>query len=87
MSESSKTIDAVFREEHGVVVAGLARYLGDLELAEDALQDACEAALRSRADEIPRNPTGWLTTTARRKAVDRIRRTRNLQRKYEVRAA
>ena len=35
-------------------------------------------------DEIPRNPAAWLTTTARRKAVDRIRRTRNLQRKYEV---
>ena len=74
----------MFREEHGLVVAGLARYLGDLELAEDALQDACVAALGAWIDGIPRNPAAWLTTTARRKAVDRIRRTRNLQRKYET---
>ena len=87
MAQSHQAIEAVFREEHGLVVAGLTRYLGDLELAEDALQDACEAALVSWADEIPRNPAGWLTTTARRKAIDRIRRTRNLQRKYQVIAA
>ena len=74
----------MFRQEHGLVVAGLTRYLGDLELAEDALQDACVVALGAWTDEIPRNPAAWLTTTARRKAVDRIRRTRNLQRKYEV---
>lgn len=84
MTESRQTIEAVFREEHGLVVAGLTRYLGDLELAEDALQDACVAALSSWTDDIPRNPAGWLTTTARRKAVDRIRRTRNLQRKYQA---
>lgn len=84
MPEPSDAIEAVFREEHGLVVAGLARYFGDLELAEDALQDACIAALGSWTEEIPRNPAAWLTTTARRKAVDRIRRTRNLQRKYAV---
>ncbi len=84
MTEPSDAIEAVFREEHGLVVAGLARYFGDLELAEDALQDACIAALGSWTEKIPRNPAAWLTTTARRKAVDRIRRTRNLQRKYEV---
>lgn len=72
----------MFREEHGLVVAGLARYLGDLELAEDALQDACVAALGSWTEQIPNNPAAWLTTTARRKAIDRIRRTRSLQRKY-----
>jgi RNA polymerase sigma-70 factor (ECF subfamily) len=87
MAESHQAIEAVFRKEHGLVIAGLTRYLGDLELAEDALQDACEAALVSWADEIPRNPAGWLTTAARRKAIDRIRRTRNLQRKYQVIAA
>jgi RNA polymerase sigma-70 factor (ECF subfamily) len=84
VTDSRAAIEAVFREEHGLVVAGLARYLGDLELAEDALQDACIAALGDWTDGIPRNPAAWLTTTARRKAVDRIRRTRNLQRKYEV---
>jgi RNA polymerase sigma-70 factor (ECF subfamily) len=87
MAESHQAIEAVFRQEHGLVVAGLTRYVGDLELAEDALQDACEAALISWTDEIPRNPAGWLTTAARRKAIDRIRRTRNLQRKYQVIAA
>jgi RNA polymerase sigma-70 factor (ECF subfamily) len=70
--------------ENGLVVAGLARYLGDLELAEDALQDACVAALGAWTEDIPKNPAAWLTKTARRKAVDRIRRTRNLQRKYEA---
>jgi RNA polymerase sigma-70 factor (ECF subfamily) len=84
LGESRNAIEAVFREEHGLVVAGLARYLGDLELAEDALQDACVAALGAWTEEIPRNPAAWLTTTARRMAVDRIRRTRNLQRKYET---
>ena len=84
MSETVQAIEAVFREEHGLVVAGLARYLGDLELAEDSLQDACVAALGSWTHEIPRNPAAWLTTTAGRKAVDRIRRTRSLQRKYEA---
>ena len=72
MTDSQAAIEAVFREEHGLVVAGLARYLGDLELAEDALQDACIAALGDWTDGIPRNPAAWLTTTARRKAVDRI---------------
>jgi RNA polymerase sigma-70 factor (ECF subfamily) len=84
VTEPSDAIEAVFREEHGLVVAGLARHFGDLELAEDALQDACIAALGSWTEEIPRNPAAWLTTTARHKAVDRIRRTRNLQRKYAV---
>jgi RNA polymerase sigma-70 factor (ECF subfamily) len=84
LSDPSNAIEAVFREEHGLVVAGLARYLGDLELAEDALQDACLVALGAWTDEIPRNPAAWLTTTARRKAVDRIRRTRALQHKYEL---
>jgi RNA polymerase sigma-70 factor (ECF subfamily) len=87
MAEPHEAIEAVFRMEHGLVVAGLTSYLGDLELAEDALQDACEAALVSWVDDIPKNPAGWLTTTARRKAIDRIRRTRNLQRKYQVVAA
>jgi RNA polymerase sigma-70 factor (ECF subfamily) len=84
VTRSREAIEAVFREEHGLVVAGLARYLGDLDLAEDALQDACVAALGTWTEDIPKNPAAWLTTTARRKAVDRIRRTRNLQRKYEA---
>jgi len=66
------------------VVAGLARHLGDLELAEDALQDACVAALNSWPQQMPDNPAAWLTTTAKRKAVDRIRRTKVLDTKYET---
>jgi len=63
----------VFREEHGAAVATLARLLGDISLAEEAVQDAFLAALESW-DDLPPNPGGWVVTTARRKAIDRFRR-------------
>ena len=57
------------------MVATLTRLLGDLEAAQDALQEAALAALeRWPADGVPRNPAAWLTTAARNKALDRIRR-------------
>ena len=63
------------RVEGGRVVATLARLTGDLGLAEDAVQDAVLAALETwPRDRRPRNPAAWLTTTARRKALDRLRR-------------
>ncbi len=87
MTEPSAAIEAVFREEHGLVLSNLIRTFGDIELAEDALQDACLAALVAWVDEIPRRPGAWLTVTARRKAIDRLRRSATLRRKYETIAA
>ena len=65
----------VFREEHGRAVAVLTRVLGDLDLAEDAVQDAFEAALqRWPSSGLPPSPAGWILTTARNRAIDRLRR-------------
>jgi RNA polymerase sigma-70 factor (ECF subfamily) len=67
------------------VLATLIGVLGDFDLAEDALQDAVEDALeRWPRDGVPANPTGWLVTAARNRAIDRIRRARNLERKTEL---
>ena len=68
-------IGQVFRREHGRAVAVLTRVLGDLDLAEDAVQDAfTEAVRRWPADGLPPSPAGWIITTARRRAIDRLRR-------------
>lgn len=66
---------AVFRADAGQAVAKLIRYLGDINLAEDALQDAIVAALESWPNTgVPDSPLAWLLTAAKRKAVDRLRR-------------
>lgn len=82
LSDPQRALDRVFREQYGRVVATLIRQVGDFELAEDAVQDAIGAALTNwpRAG-VPRNPAAWLTTTARRKAIDRLRRSQTLARK------
>ena len=78
--DASTVIDAarvgqVFREESGRSVAALIRMLGDIDLVEDAVQDAFAIALRRWPDEgLPPNPGGWITTTARNQAIDRLRR-------------
>jgi RNA polymerase sigma-70 factor (ECF subfamily) len=78
-------VEAVFREEHARVLAALIRVLGDFELAEDALQDAYARALeRWPVEGEPRNPAGWIVTTARNAAIDRIRRERTLERKVQL---
>jgi RNA polymerase sigma-70 factor (ECF subfamily) len=72
----------LYREIWGRAVAALARFLDDLDLAEDVLQEAWLVALeRWRRDGIPADPTAWLLTTARNKAIDRIRRAANLKSK------
>jgi RNA polymerase sigma-70 factor (ECF subfamily) len=77
-------IEEVFREDWGRVLASLVGWLGDIELAEDAAQEAfATAAERWPRDGTPANPTGWLITTARHRAVDRIRRERTLAAKTE----
>jgi RNA polymerase sigma-70 factor (ECF subfamily) len=79
------TIEQVFREEWGRAVSILTRVLGDLGLAEDAVQDAFAKALeRWPRDGTPRNPGAWIVTTARNGAIDRIRRDRVFQQKAEL---
>jgi RNA polymerase sigma-70 factor (ECF subfamily) len=85
---SDALVEAVFREEWGRTLAILVRTLGDVELAEDAVQEAFAAALeRWPRDGAPDNPGAWLLTTARNRAIDRIRRERTLAHKTELLAA
>ncbi|XBP96639.1 DUF6596 domain-containing protein [Micromonospora sp. CCTCC AA 2012012] len=68
-------MEAVFREERGRLLASLVLRFGDLDLAEDVASEAIEAALRHwPVDGVPARPGAWLLTTARRRAVDRLRR-------------
>jgi RNA polymerase sigma-70 factor, ECF subfamily len=77
-------LEQVFRDEWSRVLASLVGFLGDIELAEDASQDAFAiAAERWPRDGMPANPTGWLIRTARNRAIDRIRRERTLALKTE----
>jgi RNA polymerase sigma-70 factor (ECF subfamily) len=78
-------VEQVFREEWGNAVGILTRALGDLELAEDAVQDAFTTALeRWPREGNPRNPAAWIVTTAKNRAIDRIRRDRVYQQKVEL---
>jgi RNA polymerase sigma-70 factor, ECF subfamily len=78
-------VGRVFREEWGRAVSILIGVLGDFDLAEDAVQDAFATALeRWPAEGAPRNPGAWIVTTARNRAIDRIRRERTLERKTEL---
>ncbi|MFF4040044.1 RNA polymerase sigma factor [Streptomyces sp. NPDC001816] len=68
-------IEAVFRAECGRAVAVLVRFLGDIDLAEEAVQDAFATAVRKWPETgVPPSPAGWIITTARNRAVDRLRR-------------
>src|SRR5258708_8007951 len=78
-------LDAVFRDHWGRVLATLVGILGDIELAEDAAQEAFAiAAERWPRDGEPDNPVGWLISTARNRAIDHIRRQRVLAEKTEM---
>jgi len=78
-------IEAVFRSEWGRAVAILTRVLGDLTLAEDAVGDAFAIGVeRWPREGLPSNPGAWLITTARNRAIDRIRREQNFARKAEL---
>ncbi|SDN03155.1 RNA polymerase sigma factor [Allokutzneria albata] len=74
---SPASVEGVFREEHGRLLAALVRRFGDLDLAEEVASEAIEIAVaRWPVDGVPPNPGAWLMTTARRRAVDRLRRNR-----------
>ncbi|HZN76123.1 MAG TPA: RNA polymerase sigma factor [Micromonosporaceae bacterium] len=66
-------IERVFREEYGRAVAVLVRVFGDIDIAEEAVQDAFATAVQKWTD-LPPNPQGWIITTARNRAIDRLRR-------------
>ncbi len=79
------TLEQVFREEWGRVLATLIGLLGDFELAEEAAQEAFAiAAERWPDDGMPQNPRSWLITTARNRAIDRARRNRTLAEKTQL---
>jgi RNA polymerase sigma-70 factor, ECF subfamily len=78
------SVERVFREQWGRVLAALIGFLGDFDLAEEAVQEAfATAAERWSRDGVPANPAAWLVTTARNRAIDRIRRDRTLLSKYK----
>lgn len=84
VSEIARRVEQTFRAEHGKVLGTLVAYLGDLDLAEDVLQDALLTALETwPRDGVPQNPAAWMTTVARRKAIDRLRRDKTFSEKQQ----
>jgi RNA polymerase sigma-70 factor, ECF subfamily len=83
-TETHRAIDAVWRIESAKVIAGVARIVRDVGLAEDLAQDALVAALQQWPESgIPRNPGAWLMAAARHRAIDHFRRNKLLERKHE----
>ena len=79
------SLDAAFRDHWGSVVGMLVGFLGDFDLAEEAAQDAFTAAAeRWPRDGWPDNPRAWLMTTARNRAIDRVRRNKTLASKTQL---
>jgi RNA polymerase sigma factor (sigma-70 family) len=82
-SRTHAAVETVVRMESARLIAGLARYTGDVGLAEELAQDAVVAALEQwPAEGVPRNAGAWLMTVAKRRAIDLFRRNRDLQSKY-----
>src|SRR5215468_7214733 len=80
---SAAQVERVFRQEYGRAVSVLVRVFGDIDLAEDAVQDAFAAALeRWPVTGLPPSPAGWLITTARNKGIDHRRRETSRADKY-----
>ncbi len=88
MTEAEAAVAEVFRQEWGKIVATLIRMTGDWDLAEECAQEAFAAALtRWPADGVPDRPGAWLTTTARNRALDRLRRSKTEAAKLQEVAA
>ncbi len=82
-SEVHRAIDAVWRIESAKIIARVAHLVGDVGLAEDLAQDALLVALQQWPESgVPDNPGAWLTAVAKRRAIDRLRRDRMLDRKH-----
>ncbi len=83
-AETHKAVDAVWRIESARLIAGLARMVRDIGVAEELAQDALVAALEQwPASGIPRNPGAWLMAAAKNRAIDHLRRNKRLERKHE----
>ena len=83
-SDTNRAIDAVWRIESAKLIAGIARIVRDVGLAEELAQDALVAALEQWPESgVPRNPGAWLMVTAKHRAIDRLRRDQRLERKHE----
>ncbi len=79
-----KSLNTIIKNHWGQIVALLSNYLQDLDLAEDAMQDALESALiHWQKNGVPNNPQAWLFTTAKHKALDKIRRAQNFSCKQQ----
>lgn len=84
----SRRLEAVWRIEGARIVAALARVTGDVSFAEDVAQEAlADALVRWPQTGVPRNPAAWLTTVAKRRAIDAWRRAERLEDRYQVLAA
>ena len=81
--DTHRAIDAVWRIEQARLIAGLARIVRDIGIAEELAQDALVAALEQwPRSGIPDNPGAWLMATAKHRAIDRVRRARLIERKH-----
>jgi RNA polymerase sigma-70 factor (ECF subfamily) len=82
--QAAASVARAFRDERAAVLATLIRHVGDFQVAEDAVQDAFAAAITTWSrDGVPRNPGAWITVTARRRAIDRLRRDRSVSDRAE----
>jgi RNA polymerase sigma-70 factor (ECF subfamily) len=88
MTEVNTAIELAFHDSYALVVASLSRQLRDVDLAEEAIQDAFTEAMRSWPEGgIPVNPGGWIAAVARRRAIDRLRRAKTYAHKKELLAS
>src|SRR5436190_14096924 len=85
LSDTHRAIDAVWRIESARLIAGLARIVRDVGIAEELAQDALVAALEQWPEQgVPRNPGAWLMATAKHRAIDQLRRRTRLTQKQEL---
>jgi RNA polymerase sigma-70 factor, ECF subfamily len=88
MTEVTTAVERAFRDSYALVVASLSRQLRDIDLAEEAIQDAFAEAMRSWPESgIPVNPGGWISAVSRRRAIDRIRREKTYVKKKDLLAS